>query len=194
MAGFLSALLALTIITVFLTDLNSVEAILVTTALAVAYYVPQASLWRFVRLERSLGKLARRRRLAVCVVGLAPVVLRLAMLPVVPVPEPVITDEFSHLLLADTLSEGRLSNPTHPLWEHLETIHVIQQPTYSSMYPPGSAVFLAAGQTFMGHPWFGVLMGVGLMCGAICWMLQGWLPPEWAFARRFFSRATLRTF
>ena len=32
----------------------------------------------------------------------------------------------------------------------------------------------------MGHPWCGILVTTALMCAAICWMLQAWLPPTWA--------------
>src|SRR5579872_4856599 len=48
-------------------------------------------------------------------VGLAVIVplLRIALVPLLPAPVPLVTDEFSHLLLADTLLHHRFANPTH---------------------------------------------------------------------------------
>jgi hypothetical protein len=114
------------------------------------------------------------------IAGLFPVCLRLLAIPWRPVPEPLMHDEFNHLLVADTLLHGRLANPPHPFWRHLETVYVLQQPSYASSYPIGQGAMLALGILLTGHPWGGVLLSAALMCAAILWMLRAWLDPAWA--------------
>ena len=106
--------------------------------------------------------------------------LRLMLLPWIPPPHPVVPDEYSHLLLAKTFLAGRLTNPPHPLWQHFESIHILSQPTYNSMYMAGQACFLALGKLLTGGFFGGVIISTALFCAALTWFLRMFVPPGWA--------------
>jgi hypothetical protein len=62
------------------------------------------------------------------------------------------------------------------------------------MYFPSVGLVLAAGKVLFGNPWFGVLCVSALMCAALCWMLQAWLPPGWALLGSFLAIPRLGLF
>jgi len=136
--------------------------------------------WKPPRLPLPSSGLPRRTWTIALVLALGTVALRWALLPLLPHPVPVVPDEFSHLLLADTLLHGRVANPTHPFWQFFESIHIIQQPHYASNYFPGHAAVLAAGRIVAGDAWIGVLAECAVFLAALYWMLRGWMPPRWA--------------
>lgn len=150
--------------------------------------VSVASVWLFPRFIQRLGRraalvlslAARRQWLAISIAAAVPTVVRLALLPVLPFPQPAVHDEFSNLLAGDTLAHGRLTNPTPPYWQHFETEYELLKPTYASQYQPGEGLVLAAGQVAGGHPWWGVWFSTGLLFAVLVWALGSVMPAQWA--------------
>src|SRR5579864_6480920 len=174
--------------------LLNIEFGLSVLAVALAFALPCVGDRWFSAIESRVNAFAARRRLAVATIFFLALSTRLAVLPIEPIPHPGVHDEFSHLLVGDTLAHGRLANPTPRLWEHFETFHENFVPAYASMYYPGQGIFLALGQVVFGHPFWGVWLSSGLMCAAFCWALQGWLPPAWAFFGAILAVIRLGTF
>ena len=126
------------------------------------------------------GAFAQKTAWCMLLLAALPVALRLLLLANHPVPAPDIYDEFGHLLVADTLRHFRLANPPLPLPEFFESFFVLQQPTYSSIYPIGQGLALAIGWTLFGLPWAGVLLSTAAFCALAYWMLRGWTTPGWS--------------
>ncbi len=97
-------------------------------------------------------------------------------------PTPDIYDEFGHLFVADTLLHFRFANPAHAMNRFFETFFILQEPTYSSIYPIGQGVMLAIGRAISGYPWAGVLLSTSAFAALCYWMLRGWTTPAWALA------------
>ena len=158
-----------------------IEGSLTAIAIGLSYAWPSLGRKSFSRIETIFAKLARRKGLAVLIVGLSALLLRLAILPWCPIPLPFVPDDFSFMLASDTFANGHLTNPTPAMWVHFESIHIDMHPSYMSMYFPTQGLAMAAGKVLFGNPWFGILIMSSLMCAAVCWALQAWLPPSWAF-------------
>lgn len=125
-------------------------------------------------------RMAEKTGWCMAILALLPIALRLALLPQYPIPTPNVSDDFSYLLIADTLRHFRLANPVHPLHQFFETFFVLQEPAYASIFPLGQGLILAIGWTLFVHPWAGVALSIGALCALCYWMLRAWTPPVWA--------------
>jgi hypothetical protein len=154
--------------------------------LALAILLAAAALgWR--KLAGPASRFASKTIWCMAIVGALPVVLRLSMLHTSPIPTALGADDFSYLLLGDTLSHFRLTNPTHPMHRFFETLFILQEPSYSSIYPLGPGLALALGKLIFREPWAGIAISMGAFTSLSYWMLRGWTKPGWALLGGFLA-------
>ncbi len=152
----------------------------ILAALLLALAIPRAFRPVYRRARRALDWMAARPARSIGIAAAAAGLGSAAVAILVQWPTPRVHDEFSYLMAADTFAHGRLSNPTHPMWRHLETFHVFFEPVYASKYPPGQGLWLAFGQALFGEPAVSLWLGAAILCGSLAWMFFAWLPPRWA--------------
>ncbi|MEO8271207.1 MAG: hypothetical protein ABI557_15905, partial [Aureliella sp.] len=92
---------------------------------------------------------------------------------------PLVHDEFSNLLAADTLLHGRLSNATPEVWQPFQSFQIIVEPTYASKYPLGLALLVAVGWSVLGMPIAGCWLAAAICVTSISWMLAGVTSRRW---------------
>ena len=156
------------------------DVVLVAAAALAIYLRPRLGGPALGWAESWLRRLARRPARAALLIGLAGALGNALVFSVFGPPVPTVADEHSYLLAADTFASGRLANPSHPLWRHFDTPHVLQWPVCASKYPPAQGLLLALGQTFAGSPAWSLCLSAGLLAAALTWMFLAWLPAPWA--------------
>ena len=164
--------------------INGLRMLAIEASILFATAILSFVFFRFVRWPvprpRWLDAILSSNLRAVLLVIAVALVGRALLLPWVGVPQPRIDDEYSNLLMADTFAHFRLANPTPAAWQHFETFHVNMVPTYHSKYPVSQGLALGIGEIVFHQPWIGVYFSTALLCGAICWALQAFVPPGWA--------------
>src|SRR4051812_37766120 len=135
---------------------------------------------RDFRLPVLLCRYSRQRWLCWSVLAVGMILARVALLPVLPPPDPIEQDEYSYLLSADTFAQGRVTNPTPPQPEFFESPHILVKPVYVSKYQPGQGLIMSLGQKLTGHPYWGVVLSCALMVFLYCWAADAWLAPQWS--------------
>jgi hypothetical protein len=138
------------------------------------------------KIWRMIGWIAVKKQLSIVIVALVALVISMIYSWKLP-PMANIADEYAYLHGAETFLSGRLTNPTHPMWKHFESLMVLSVPTTSSKYPPAQSIVLSAGMYVTGKYIAGVWISYALACASLCWMLQAWTTPRWAFIGGLFA-------
>ncbi len=128
----------------------------------------------FAKFESFVGRIADRPYLSAALVAGLAAGARLALAPFIGTPQPIIPDEVSFLLQAETYLGGHLASHVK-LLPDFEQTDVILSPTFASMYPVLRSFPLFVGLGLGIGPWGGVFLSMVALIVAVYWMVREWI-------------------
>ena len=134
----------------------------------------------FVKIEDLIRKIEDRPYLSAALLAGVAACLRLSLSPFIGTPQPIVPDEPSLMLQAQTYFSGRLANHVN-LLPDFESVYVLLSPTYSSQYPVLRSFPLVVGYCLGIGAWGGVLLSVVALTVAVYWMVREWINARYAF-------------
>jgi hypothetical protein len=153
-------------------------AALTAAAILVAFRAPAFASKLFASIERNGARLASRPILTIIGLAVCAVILRSALIPVLGTPQPVIPDEVSLLLQADTYASGRIDNPS--VTPSFSSFYTLVSPTYASTYPVLRSLPMAIAQSFGFGPWIGIFAINIILVIAVYFMVRSYFSVELA--------------
>ena len=155
-----------------------VELPICVAAVALAFAYPRIGASAFGGIERGLKRIATRPYASMVLIAALALACRVILIPFMQV-DPLIPDETSLRLQADTYLHGRLGNPA-VYSPDMTAIYTLLKPSYASIYPVLRSLPLFIGELLFSNLWIGVWLTVILMCVTTYWALRAYVSPAYA--------------
>ena len=153
---------------------------LTVLTLLIAALITKYPIGMFAEFENLVGKISDRPYLSAALIAGAAASARLALSPFLGTPEPIVLDEVSLMLQAQTYLGGHLTSHAN-LFPDFESVYVLLSPTYASMYPVLRSLPLLIGYWLGIGAWGGVLLSMVALTVAVYWMVKVWINARYAF-------------
>ena len=161
-------------------------------ALALAFARPSLAASAFGKIEVFLSRLAARPYVSALLIAAVAIAFRAIFIPLMTV-EPLVPDELSLRLQADTYLHGRLANPAiHS--SDFTSIYTLLEPSYASMYPVLRSLPLVIGRLVGLDFWAGAWFTVIALCVTTYWALRAYVSPPYAMAAALIVVARMSIF
>ncbi len=160
--------------------------------IATAFIWPRINSSGFRTLENGLKGISTQPYASALLIATIAILCRAALIPLIHV-NPLIPDEISLRLQADTYLNGRISNPSIDSAD-FTSIYTLLKPSYASIYPALRSFPLALGRLIGLDFWFGAWLTAVALCIITYWALRAFVSPPYALIAALIAVARFAIF